>query len=85
VYQKVFGPKSPTESIDFDTTFIFASCTKLMTSIAALQCVERGQIGLDDDVSQTLTELKDIQVLTGFDEGTGNPISKKAENKITLR
>lgn len=84
LYQKAFGPKSPTESIDFDTTFIFASCTKLMTSISALQCVERGQIGLDDDVSKFISELRDLQILTGYDEG-GKPILKKAENKITLR
>ena len=62
-----------------------ASCTKLMTSISALQCVERGQIGLDDDVSRVLTELRDIHILTGFKEGTEEPIFQKAENKITLR
>ncbi len=62
-----------------------ASCTKLMTSIAALQCVERGQIGLDDDVSTVLPEFKDIQILTGFKEGTGEAVLKRAENKVTLR
>ena len=56
-----------------------------MTSISALQCVERGQIGLDDDVSTVLTEFKDIQILTGFKDETEEPIFKKAENKITLR
>jgi CubicO group peptidase (beta-lactamase class C family) len=55
-----------------------------MTSISALQCVERGQIGLDDDVSKFISELRDLQILTGYDEG-GKPILKKAENKITLR
>lgn len=62
-----------------------ASCTKLMTSIAALQCVERGQIQLDDDVSTVLTELKDIQIITGFKEGTKEPTFVPAKNKITLR
>jgi CubicO group peptidase (beta-lactamase class C family) len=84
-YQNAFGPKSPTEPMTLDSTFVFASCTKLMTSIAALQCVERGQIGLDDDVSSVLTELKDLKILTGFEEGSDKPILKKAENKITLR
>lgn len=77
--------KSPTDKIDVDATFIMASCTKLMTSIAALQCVERGQIGLDDDVSSVLVELKDIQILTGFNEETGEPTFKTAEKKLTLR
>jgi CubicO group peptidase (beta-lactamase class C family) len=84
-YQKAFGQKSPTEKLDVDATFIMASCTKLMTSIAALQCVERGQIGLDDDVSTVLHELKDLEIITGFKEGTEEPILKKAENKVTLR
>jgi CubicO group peptidase (beta-lactamase class C family) len=56
-----------------------------MTSIAALQCVEKGQFGLDDDVSSVLHELKDIQIITGFDEVSGEAIMKKAKNKITLR
>lgn len=68
-----------------DAAFAFASCTKLMTSIAAMQCVERGQIGLDDDVSTILTELRDAEILTGFEDGTEIPILKRAEEKITLR
>ena len=70
--------------MDLDATFFFASCTKLMTSIAALQCVERGLITLDEDVSPILTELKDIKILSGFEEN-GTPILKLASNKITLR
>lgn len=84
-YQKAFGMKSPTEPMDLNATFILASCTKLMTSIAALQCVERGQVGLDDDLGEVLSELKDCDIITGFKEGTEEPILKKAENKITLR
>jgi CubicO group peptidase (beta-lactamase class C family) len=55
------------------------------TSIAALQCVERGQIGLDNDVSDILAELREAQILTGFDEGTEKPILKNARDTITLR
>jgi CubicO group peptidase (beta-lactamase class C family) len=84
-YQKAIGPKPATEKIGLDATFILASCTKIMTAIAALQCVERGQIGLDDDVSEVLTELKNIQVLIGFKEGTEEGIYEKAKNKVTLR
>jgi CubicO group peptidase (beta-lactamase class C family) len=71
--------------MDLDATFVLASCTKLPTTVAALQCVERGLIGLDDDVSPILTELKNIDILTGFQEEKDNPILKKAERKITLR
>ncbi|KAI9736869.1 MAG: hypothetical protein M1818_005920 [Claussenomyces sp. TS43310] len=89
-YRKAFGRSSlkdlaSAKPLELDATFVLASCTKLMATIAALQCVERGQLSLDEDVSIILPELKDIEVLTGFQEGTGRPILKKAEKKITLR
>lgn len=68
-----------------DATFFLASATKLLTSIAALQCVERGQFALDEDVTRLLPELKDIDILTGFEEGTENPTYTKATKTITLR
>jgi CubicO group peptidase (beta-lactamase class C family) len=56
----------------------------LLTTIAALQCVERGLISLDDDVSQALPELKDLQIISaGADEGTFE--LTPAKSKITLR
>jgi CubicO group peptidase (beta-lactamase class C family) len=61
-----------------------ASMTKLMTSIAVMQTVERGLISLDDDVSNVLHEWKTPDILEGFDE-SGEPILRKAKNKITLR
>jgi CubicO group peptidase (beta-lactamase class C family) len=48
-----------------------------------MQCIERGLIGLDDDVSVHLPELKDAVIFTGIDNG--QPILKKAQNTITLR
>ena len=55
-----------------------------MTSIAALQCVERGVLGLDDDVSGILHEFRDLEVLSGFD-GDGRPVLRRAEGRVTLR
>jgi CubicO group peptidase (beta-lactamase class C family) len=71
--------------MDLNATFIMASCTKLMTTIAALQCVERGQIALDDAVSSVLPELKDPEILTGFKEGGEELSYEKAKTDITLR
>lgn len=56
-----------------------------MTSIAALQCVERGQFTLDEDVTRLLPELKDIDILKGFEHESEKPILVKATKKITLR
>ncbi|KDQ13928.1 hypothetical protein BOTBODRAFT_33052 [Botryobasidium botryosum FD-172 SS1] len=61
-----------------------ASQTKLLTAIAAMQCVERGQIGLDDHVGHVLPELADPDILEGFDDND-QPKLRKATNKITLR
>jgi CubicO group peptidase (beta-lactamase class C family) len=71
--------------MDLNATFIMASCTKLMTTIAVLQCVERGHIALDDAVSSILPELKEPEILTGFKEGSGELSFEKAKTDITLR
>ena len=56
-----------------------------MTSIAAMQCVERGLVTLDADVADILPELAAQGILTGFDEATGEPIINKRQNSMTLR
>jgi CubicO group peptidase (beta-lactamase class C family) len=73
-----------TKPLDLNGVFWIASMTKLMTTISAMQCVERGLIDLDDDVSDVLHELKGAEVLEGFDN-EGKPKLRKAKNKITLR
>lgn len=72
-----------------DTVCWIASMTKLMTTVSAVQCVERGLIGLDDDVAEKiLPEFRDINVLEAMeDDGNGGerPRLRKAKGKITLR
>ena len=63
---------------------MLASQTKLLTSIAALQAVEQGVIGLDDDVSPTIPELGELGILNGFDKDD-KPILEERKEKITLR
>lgn len=72
------------EPITEDAMFLLASQTKLLASIAALQIVDRGLFGLDDDVSEKLPELAAQPILEGFDEDN-KPILVKRENLITLR
>lgn len=55
-----------------------------MTTIAALQCVERGQIGLDDSVSAILPELKEPEIFNGENE-KGELTFQKAKTAITLK
>jgi len=71
-----------------DSVFNIASCTKIITAAAAMQCVERGLIGLDEPVEKHLPELKDPKVLMGWEidhKGTEKPVLRDAHGKITLR
>jgi methyl acetate hydrolase len=67
-----------------DTLFWMASCTKAMTSAAALQLVEDGLVGLDDPVGRWLPQLAAPKVLKGFDAAE-KPILAPATQPITLR
>jgi CubicO group peptidase (beta-lactamase class C family) len=55
------------------------------TTIAAMQCVEKGLLHLDEDVTSILPELKGREILKGFEEGTQKPILVPNSKKITLR
>lgn len=55
-----------------------------MTSICALQLVERGKLTLDDPVHTYIPELKDIKILQTFDK-EGKPVEVQHNKPITLR
>lgn len=87
-YSRVAGPLSTlpgSRALKDDDVFWIASCTKLLTTICMLQCIENGLFTLDQDITTVLPEWKDPDILTGFDEETGEPILLKAKNKITIR
>lgn len=67
-----------------DGLFQIASMSKAITSVAALQLVEGGLVGLDDPVGRWLPELADPQVLEGFSDA-GEPLLRPANGAITLR
>lgn len=61
-----------------------ASCTKVVTSIAAMQCCERGTLTLDGPVYDVLPELKGLPVIKGFKDD-GSPILVPHKTTLTLR
>lgn len=67
-----------------DSVSFLASMTKLITSIAVLQVVEKGLVGLDDDLATLISEFKGLELLTGFDE-EGKPTYGKHIKPISLR
>jgi CubicO group peptidase (beta-lactamase class C family) len=85
-YQGAFGSRGLADGtpMTLDTVFRIASMTKAVTGVAAMQCVERGQLALDQPAGEIMPELADPQVLDGFDTD-GKPRLRPARRKITLR
>ncbi|EKV19089.1 Transesterase (LovD), putative [Penicillium digitatum] len=75
------GEKQPQQ---LDDVLYLASATKLITTIAALQCVEDGLLTLDGDLSSITPELATRHVLTGFAED-GSPQLDSPARPITLK
>jgi CubicO group peptidase (beta-lactamase class C family) len=86
IYSGAFGrrwlPDGP--PITADTTFLIASMTKAITSVAAMLLVERGKLALNDPIRKVLPELEAPQVLEGF-SADGEPRLRPAKRPITLR
>ncbi|KIW79474.1 hypothetical protein Z517_06086 [Fonsecaea pedrosoi CBS 271.37] len=87
LYKKAAGSmcvdKDPTKPLTTNALTWMASMTKMPSSVAAMQLVERGLVGLDDDVRKWLKPLEDVKVLTGFEDG--HPVYEEVQGKITLR
>lgn len=75
------GEKRPQQ---LDDVLSLASATKLIATIAALQCVEDGLLSLTGDLSQVAPELAAKQVITGFSDDGETPILEPAARPITL-
>lgn len=67
-----------------DTIFRIASMVKLLTSVAAMQLVERGKLRLDEPAGNVDPMLAAPRILTGFDE-KGAPQLREARENLTLR
>jgi CubicO group peptidase (beta-lactamase class C family) len=86
IYEGAFGTRRlPNgEPMTRDTIFRVASMIKPITTVAALQLVERGKLFLDAPVPPIEPVLGAPQVLDGFD-GQGRPQLRPAKRPILLR
>jgi CubicO group peptidase (beta-lactamase class C family) len=86
-YTGAFGQRDSKSGLAVtpESIFSIASMTKPVTSVAAMQLVEQGKLKLDEPASTYIPELGSLQVLHGFDSGTGKPILKPATRPVTLR
>jgi len=89
IYEGAAGVRDlskPEQPMTLDTVMWIASMTKAVASICAMMMVERGQIGLDDDLRKVIPELKNLQVVDRTKPyEDGNYTLKPAQKPVTLR
>ncbi len=68
-----------------DALFRIASMTKPITSVALMQLVEQGRLGLDDPAEKYLPELVGLKVFESFDAATGTYQLRPASRPATVR
>ena len=87
LYQGAFGVTDVAtgRALDVNALFRIASMTKPVTSLALMQLIEQGRIGLDDPVEKYLPELANPKVFESFDAATGEYRLRPASRPITAR
>ena len=85
LYEGSFGVRrlGHPAAMTLDSVFWIASMTKAVTSVACLQLVEQGRIGLFDPLGAVVSKLARPQVLDGFDPD-GQPRLRPARRELTL-
>jgi methyl acetate hydrolase len=73
LYQGAFGVADVATGrpLTTDALFRIASMTKPITSVALMQLVEQGRLGLEDPAEKYLPELAGLKVIESFDPATG--------------
>jgi CubicO group peptidase (beta-lactamase class C family) len=86
LYSGAFGQRELGKPIPMtlDSVFWIASMTKAVTSVAAMQLVERRRVALDEPLAERLPDLVAVQVLEGFD-AAGRPALRAPRRAMTLR
>jgi CubicO group peptidase (beta-lactamase class C family) len=86
IYEGAFGTRTlgTDTAMTPDTVVWIASMTKPITSAAAMQLVERGQLTLDTPAADVVPDLAQVQVLTGFD-ASGTPQLRAPKRAMTLK
>jgi CubicO group peptidase (beta-lactamase class C family) len=87
LYQGSFGVAdvSTSRALAQNALFRIASMTKPVTSVALMQLVEQGKVGLDDPASKYLPELAELKVIESFDAKTGDYKVRPASRPATVR
>jgi methyl acetate hydrolase len=87
LYQSAFGVAdvATRRPLTSDALFRIASMTKPVTSVALMQLVEQGRIGLDDPAEKYLPELAGLKVIESFDAASGAYQLRPASRPPTVK
>ncbi|MBW8905643.1 MAG: beta-lactamase family protein [Betaproteobacteria bacterium] len=87
LYQGAFGVADVGSGrpLSTDALFRIASMTKPVTSLALMQLVEQGKVGLDDPAEKYLPELVGLKVFESFDAANGGYKLRPAARRPTVR
>ena len=86
-YYKGYGydDKSNNKPMQKDAIFRIMSQSKAITSLALMQLFERGQLLLDENISDFIPEFKNPKVLNGFNSSDSSYTTIPAKRGITFR
>jgi CubicO group peptidase (beta-lactamase class C family) len=86
LYEGAFGVRALGQPamMTMDTVVWLASMTKPIVAAAAMQLVEQGKLGLDENASKWLPQLAQVKVLAGWD-AKGQALLREPKTAITLR
>jgi methyl acetate hydrolase len=87
LYQGAFGVAdvATRRPLTSDALFRIASMTKPVTSVALMQLIEQGRLGLEDPAEKYLPELGGLKVFESFDAATGAYKLRPASRPATIR
>ncbi|HJU29905.1 MAG TPA: serine hydrolase domain-containing protein [Hyphomicrobiaceae bacterium] len=87
IYRGAFGVADLEDGrpLEIDSLFRIASMTKAITSVAAMQLVEQGRLGLDDAAEKFLPQLAKLKLFQSFDAATGAYELRPVTKTMTMR
>ncbi len=87
LYQSAFGVADVANGrpLTSDALFRIASMTKPVTSVALMQLIEQGRLGLDDPAEKYLPELAGLKVFESFDAASGAYVLRPASRPPTVK
>lgn len=87
IYNKAFGTNNANSvtapAYTNDTECLIMSCTKLITSVCALQLLEQGKLSLDEPVGKYQPWVDNLQIMTGWDEN-GRPVTRPSAKQMKI-